>query len=97
MMIDDPLRWAFADRTTGRIVIGQPPNAPLLVFAGAATVAAIAGSGSRGGSIARAVQIAALTYWAVGEISSGVNPWRRSLGLAGLFYAVRRTARPATR
>ena len=77
-------RWIFEDRRTGRIVIGQPPNVPILIFTGA--LAAESALRPRGATRAalRLVQVASLTVWGADELARGVNPWRRALGAAAL-------------
>ena len=78
--------WLFRDRRTGRIVVAQFPNLPLvlyLVFGAARLVWPAAG----------VVATVALLWWAGDEILRGVNPFRRMLGgvvaaatLAGLLF-----------
>lgn len=81
------LHWLFADRRTGRIVIGQPPNLLMLVFL-AATASRLA-EGRRGaaGAAIRGVQAGSLGLWALDEALRGVNPARR-IGGAALVVAV---------
>jgi hypothetical protein len=72
--------WLLRDRRTGRIVVAQTPNAPLLVFA-AATVVRLALDPT--GAVRTAVTVVggvALAWWAGDEIVRGVNPFRRALG-----------------
>ena len=76
--------WFFRDRQTGRIVIGQAPNMPILVYAVARVAARTAPPAWR--SPALRTSQAALAVWAVDEALRGVNPWRRCLGVAGLFW-----------
>lgn len=78
------LGWFFRDRRTGRIVVGQFPNAPLWIFAAAAAIEALAQPGGGFGTAVRVVKVAALVIWAADEVLRGVNPWRRCLGAAVL-------------
>ncbi len=70
-------RWVFEDRTTGKIVIGQTPNLPLLIYVGA--LAARLALKPRGSieSTVHFVETGALTIWSLDEIVRGVNPFRR--------------------
>jgi hypothetical protein len=72
------LRWTFRDRRTGRIVIAQRPNVPLLVWLIAtATSWFVHGTAH---TVIAGIGIIALVIWAGDEIVRGVNPWRRMLG-----------------
>lgn len=78
------LDWLFRDRATGRVVVGQWPNAALLLFVAARGLQWLIGAE---GSAALALQwlgTAALTWWAGDELIRGVNPFRRILGSAVL-------------
>ena len=83
--------WAFRNRITGRITVGQWPNAPLWLFI---ALSAAGWMFDPPGRIGLGVRIAALTslaWWAVDEMVRGVNPWRRCLGaviLAGEVVTV---------
>ncbi len=76
--------WLFRDRRTGRIVIGQVPNVPLLVWF-AATLGRVLALGTAASAFGY-IGTAALVYWAADEIARGVNPFRRILG-AGVLIA----------
>ena len=83
-----PLRlidWAFRDRTSGRIVIGQWPNLPLWIFLGAQAIAWLGSADERIAGWAQIVSWIALAIWAADELIRGVNPWRRGLGGAVLI------------
>ena len=77
-------RWMFEDRGTGRIVIGQAPNAALLAFAGAMGAELFLHPVGPAKAALRLAQVASLSFWAVDEMARGVNPWRRLLGAAAL-------------
>jgi hypothetical protein len=80
--------WFLRDRSTGRIVVAQRPNAPLVVWL-AATGARIAlDPGGGWGRVLEAVAAVALAWWAGDEIVRGVNPWRRLLGATVLAWLV---------
>lgn len=72
------LRWLFRDRQTGRIVVAQRPNIPLLIWIGA-TVDGWFVHGTAH-EVLRGLGTIALVIWAGDEIARGVNPWRRILG-----------------
>lgn len=75
----------FKDKD-GKVVIGQTPNTPMLLFivfslvqlAPHTHVTRIAIWGAR----------IAISYWAYLEIVSGVNAFRKSLGLVVLLYTI---------
>jgi hypothetical protein len=73
----------FRDRQTGEIVIVQFPNLPLWIFLATVVLRRVVPEDSAAFSMLRAVALAALAWWALGEIIRGVNPWRRLLGLVG--------------
>lgn len=87
--------WLFADRATGRIVIGQFPNLPLWIFLGAVVVRFIFTPIGFWGTTVDVVADLALLWWAGDELIRGVNPWRRILGgtvvafvLIGIGYGI---------
>jgi hypothetical protein len=86
------LEWAFRNRRTGRITIGQRPNAALGLF----LVASLGRWWLRpSGGPGRALDVVttgALVVWAVDEMIRGVNPWRRCLGGGVLTWTVVRLA-----
>jgi hypothetical protein len=75
--------WWFRDRTTGELVVAQFPNAALWILLGSIVVRAFVTGDALLASIAGWVGTAALAWWALDEVTRGVNPWRRLLGLAG--------------
>lgn len=80
------MRWFFTDRTTGRLVIAQWPNAPLWVWILATVAHALTGAGWL-----TWVATAALVVWALLEVARGASPFRRVLGgivLAALLVRV---------
>ena len=76
-----------------RFPIFQFPNRPLIV-AGLASVAARL-AGRRYAPIAELISRLALLIWALEEVISGANWFRRLLGLAGSGYALSRLLPPA--
>jgi hypothetical protein len=82
--------WVLRDRTTGRWVVAQAPNASLGIWLSATVTRRLAEP--EGGVRTALVVVAtvALAWWAVDELARGVNPWRRALGavvLAGTLAA----------
>jgi hypothetical protein len=73
-----------ADRKIRGYTVAQTPNPPLWVALIGGLVSLIAGDGSLLYGIARAAFIIGLTVWAWGELTEGVNGFRRLLGAAGL-------------
>jgi hypothetical protein len=76
-----------------RFPIFQFPNRPLIVAGLAAAAAGLAGR--RLSPLALLVSRLALLVWAVEEVVSGVNWFRRLLGLVGGSYALTRLLEPA--
>lgn len=85
--------WFLRDRRTGRIVIAQRPNTPLVLWLVLTAVRVLLDLDGGWGMALRVVATLALGWWAVDEIVRGVNPWRRTLGavvLAGLVVSLLR-------
>ena len=76
------VRWFFRDRQSGRTVIVQRPNIPLLAW----FVATALGWFLHGTAhtIVNGLGALVLVIWAGLEVVRGVNPWRRTLGAAVL-------------
>lgn len=73
-------------------VVGQSPNAPLLVALAAALASLFVEDGTTASDAARSVFYVALTVWAYEEATDGVNRFRKGLGMAGLLFVVVRVA-----
>jgi hypothetical protein len=78
--------WVFRDRKTGKIVIAQLPNIPLIVWL-AASVLAVVTTGTLH-TILHYTATVALVVWAGDELLRGVNPFRRLLGAVVLAWQV---------
>ena len=76
-----------------RFPIFQLPNRPLIVAGLAGAFARLADR--RYASVARLISNAALLVWALEELVSGANWFRRLLGLAGGGVALSRLRPPA--
>ena len=85
---NDAVRWLFEDRRTGKIVVGQTPNLPLILFICAFAADAALRPRGMGGLLLRGVKVSSLSYWALDEIVRGVNPFRRIGGAGVLAYLV---------
>jgi hypothetical protein len=85
-------RWWFEDRRSGRIVVGQAPNPPLVAAAVAWLVAAVTDDDSTVHDVASVAATALIVWWALDEVARGVNPWRRLLGSAVLVWQALRVA-----
>jgi len=72
--------WLFADRETGRLVIGQFPNLPLWIFLAAVALRLLFRPSGDFDTALTVVANVALLWWAFWEVLRGVNPWRRLLG-----------------
>lgn len=92
MMANPPTRraaavdWLFRDRDTGAITIAQPPNLPIWVFIVAWVLGALLDPSGWLGTALDVVRTLALATWAVLELWSGANPFRRMLGAGALAW-----------
>lgn len=86
MAAPKPIDWLLRDRRTGRLVLVQWPNLPLWIFLAASGVKRVASPQGTVGTVVAAVALVGLMWWAVSEITRGVNPFRRILG-AGVAVA----------
>lgn len=78
--------WLFRDRATGKIVIGQFPNVPLIVWLVATLLSALT-TGTASDVLGYAATLA-LVVWAGDELLRGVNPFRRILGATVLAWVL---------
>ncbi|MCU1353921.1 MAG: conserved rane protein of unknown function [Acidimicrobiales bacterium] len=81
------LDWVFRNRETGRVTIVQPPNLSLGAFLVASVARRVLDPHGWPRTLLVVVAASALVWWAVDEISRGVNPWRRFLGATVLLAA----------
>ncbi len=91
--VGSALGWLVRDRQTGRIVIVQFPNIPLVVWIIATALRWLV-HGNMDTALG-VIAALALVVWAGDEIVRGANPWRRFLGavvLGGLIVRVSMTA-----
>src|SRR5262249_23692377 len=79
-------RWFFQNRETGTITIVQPPNLSLWIAMLAGALIWAWHPPDRLGVALQVIFKGALFVWGVDEILRGINPWRRSLGVAMLCY-----------
>lgn len=84
--------WTFRDRGTGRVTIGQFPNPALAIFLATVALGQVTDDDTVVGMAVAWTGTVALGWWAVAEVRSGVNPWRRLLGLVGCAAVVARIA-----
>jgi hypothetical protein len=95
------VNWLFADRRSGHLVIAQWPNVPLWTFFGAAGLRRLIQLLDLHHPVLDVVSpvldiiaTVALAIWAVLEIASGPNPFRRILGGVVLAGVIVSTAAP---
>jgi hypothetical protein len=80
--------WFFQSRETGAITIAQAPNLSLwIVIVAGALIWAWHPPGRLGVAL-EIIFKGALFFWAADETLRGINPWRRCLGAAVLYYAL---------
>ena len=78
--------WVFRDRRTGRIVIAQRPNVPLLVALACFGLRRLVDRPAPWPTVLTVTGSIALAVWAADEVLRGVNPWRRALGAGVLAF-----------
>lgn len=78
--------WLFRNRKTGGTTIAQPPNLPIWIFLAAWVVGAVFDPSGWPGTLLDVVRTLALATWALMEVWSGVNPFRRILGAGALAW-----------
>lgn len=71
----------------GNIVLGQPPNLPILVWVGASLLQLVVTSGKIHIGL-DLIAFGSLFTWAWEELFQGVNYFRRALGLIVLVVAI---------
>lgn len=76
----------FRDKD-GKIVIGQPPNLPIIVWAIASVLKLIFTSGIIATGL-EAIALIAIVFWSLAELFQGVNYFRRGLGLVVLIGTI---------
>ncbi len=80
--------WLFRSRVDGRYVVGQLPNAALLVFIAAAVLRWQWAPDGAAGIALDVVATAALLFWALDELVRGHNPFRRLLGVGVALFVL---------
>ncbi len=77
-------QWLFRDRATGKFVVGQFPNVPLIAWLVATGLSAVSTGATQ--TLFGYLAAAALVVWAGDELLRGVNPFRRLLGAGVLVW-----------
>ena len=77
----------FFQDDLGNVVIAQPPNIPITVWAIASTLKLVANNGSLYATL-DAIAIGAIFVWSLMELFQGVNYFRRTLGLVVLVATI---------
>ncbi len=72
---------------TGEIVIGQPPNLPILIW-GSATLLTLVFKTGQVKLFLDLLAFSSLLYWSFLEITQGVNYFRRDLGVVVLIFLI---------
>jgi type IV secretory pathway VirB2 component (pilin) len=85
-MTDNWFDRFFRDKN-GNIVIGQPPNPPIFVWAIASVLQLIFKTGPIHTGL-DVIALVAIVIWSLAEIFQGVNYFRRSLGLVVLIATI---------
>lgn len=87
-MLGGLVDWWFRDRRTGRLVVMQVPNLAILLWLATVVARWLVDADSSGYSLLEWAGSLTLAWWAVDELVRGVNPFRRSLGLAGVVAVI---------
>ena len=82
------LRWLFVNRQTGHITVAQRPNLSLSLFLVLWLARYVFGPTGDVEDVLQLLGAAALVWWSADELSRGVNPFRRILGLVVLIATV---------
>jgi hypothetical protein len=69
----------FANRETGKVVIGQRPNGPLRLYLAASSARRLTTDEQRA-RVLSAVATGSLSVWALLELTRGDSPFRRTVG-----------------
>jgi hypothetical protein len=72
---------------TGEIVIGQPPNLPILIWISATLLKLVFKTGQINIAL-DLLAVSSLLYWSFLEITEGVNYFRRDLGVVVLIAII---------
>jgi hypothetical protein len=87
-VIDEFLDWFLTNRHTGERTVVQRANAQLLTFYAAFALMVLTFFLYRPAMVVfLAVAVLALGWWGLMELLTGVNPFRRLAGVAGLCFA----------
>ncbi len=85
-MVKNWLDRIFRDKH-GNIVIGHPPNLPIIVWAIASVLQLIFKSGTIHTGL-ETIALIAIVIWSLAELFQGVNYFRRGLGLVVLIGTI---------
>jgi hypothetical protein len=77
----------FTDKT-GKIVIGQKPNLPIIVWVLASILKRLIGTTHSFYSYIDMIGFLAIIIWALLEIFQGNSPFRRMLGLVVIVFSL---------
>jgi len=80
------LDWYFRDPRTGKVVVGQRPNLPIILWVVTVVARQLAEDGSDVERLLDWSSLVFLGWWAIDELVRGVDPFRRTLGLAGCLF-----------
>jgi hypothetical protein len=85
------MKYTLFDRlfrdATGQIVIGQPPNLPILIWVSATLLKLVFKMG-KVKLVLDLLAFSSLLYWSFLEITQGVNYFRRDLGVVVLIALI---------
>lgn len=82
------LDWFLRDPRTGRVVVAQLPNAPILLFVASVIGRWFVEDGSTLDVLLAWAGTITLGWWAIDEIARGLSPFRRVLGVLGVAVVV---------
>jgi hypothetical protein len=85
-MIKKLIKWLFITKD-GKVVIGQFPNIPIIIWLVSLIINYLVNN-DKISLVVSLVGTLSLVYWAILEITKGVNGLRRLLGLVILLYVI---------
>lgn len=85
-MIKKLINWLFITKD-GKVVIGQFPNIPIIIWLISLIINYLV-SNDKISLVISIVGTLSLVYWALLEITKGLNGFRRLLGLVILLYVI---------
>ena len=88
MTVREALDWFVRDPRSGKRVVAQLPNVPILLFIASLIARRFVEDGTTLEVLLAWAGTIALAWWAVDETVRGQSPFRRLLGVTGIVAVV---------